>query len=120
MPVLHVTNGDSTVPALVQTGLVDDVLVWRDVLHEGPVPDVADGELRRLRAAFLGAPEEDFAERDRRLDGARDGDYVLWFEADLYDQLQVLQVLSQLHALAVPAERVTLICIGEHVGFTHF
>jgi len=39
---LHVTNGDATVPGLLGTGLMDSVLPWRDVRHEGPVSDVPD------------------------------------------------------------------------------
>jgi hypothetical protein len=46
----------------------------------------------------------------------RDGEYVLWFEADLYDQLQIAEILARLADLGVPAERITLICIGEHAG----
>ena len=50
----------------------------------------------------------------------RDGRYVLWFEADLYDQLQIIEILSRLSDLAVPASRITLICIGEYPGIAHF
>lgn len=124
---LHVTNGDCT--DLAGTGLVDRSLVWFDVLHEGPVPAVGDDELRRIRAAHLtaadpaGASEfalRRFRERDHTLDAARDGTYVLWFEADLYDQLQIVQILARLAALGVPADQITLICIGEHPGIAHF
>ena len=45
---------------------------------------------------------------------------VLWFEADLYDQLQLVQVLARLAGLGVDPGRVTLICIGEHLGIAHF
>jgi hypothetical protein len=124
---LHLTNGDATVPGLRATGLAGEILPWRDVLHEGPVPAVPDGELRRIRAAFLAGEHADeagigaeFARRDRILAEHRDGDYVLWFEADLYDQLQLVQILATLRELAVPAERITVICIGEHLGFAHF
>ena len=48
------------------------------------------------------------------------GEYVLWFEADLYDQLQLVQILARLRTLDVPAERITLICVGEHLGIAHF
>ena len=61
-----------------------------------------------------------FAERDRTLAANRDGEYVLWFEADLYDQLQIIQILDRLADLDVPAERITLICIGEHPGIARF
>jgi hypothetical protein len=125
---LHVTNGDSTEVTLRETGLAPRIVVWRDVLHEGPVPAVSDAELRDTRALFLaGADGADvdaarrlFEERDRTLGGGRDGEYVLWFEADLYDQLQLAQILARLAELRVDPERITLICIGEHLGIAHF
>src|SRR5712691_3568758 len=123
---LHVTNGDST--DVKGTGLAERIVVWRDVLHEGPVPDVAPDELRRVRAGFLAGtpglsePEvlRGFVERDEALAAARDGDYVLWFEADLYCQLQLTEILARLAELAVPPERITLICIGEYPCIAHF
>jgi hypothetical protein len=127
LPTLHLTNGDATVPQLLATGLVERVLPWRDVLHEGPVPNVPDAELRRLRVAFLSGEDAadvgiaaEFAERDRMLDAHRKGEYILWFEADLYDQLQIVQILARLSELAVAPEAITLICIGEHAGIAHF
>jgi hypothetical protein len=126
---LHVTNGDSTADSLLRTTLVERIVVWRDVLHEGPVPEVADAQLRDVRLRFLtGADREagmdperrDFEKRDAALAAGRDGEYVLWFEADLYDQLQIAQILARLAELRVPAERITLICIGEYLGIAHF
>ncbi|MEU0883713.1 hypothetical protein ABZ345_34350 [Lentzea sp. NPDC005914] len=119
---LHVSNGDATdVPA-------EQVLYWRDSLHEGPVPAVGPEELRRVRADFLVESGVDdraeglamFAERDQTLEAAKDREYVLWFEADLYDQLQIIQILDRLAGLGVPAERITLICIGEYPGIARF
>src|SRR5262245_17077209 len=123
---LHVSNGDAT--DVSGTGLASRVLYWRDALHDGPVPAVEPEELRRIRADFLAQTFSidrvecmaQFAERDRVLEANRDGEYVLWFEADLYDQLQIIQVLSRLAELGVPAARITLICIGEHAGLPHF
>ena len=123
---LHISNGDST--DLAGTGLARHILYWRDVLHEGPVPAVRPQELRRIRAAFLRHADADdrgeglemFAERDRIVEAHRDRDYVLWFEADMYDQLQIIQILARLADLEVPAEHITLICIGEHPGFARF
>ena len=71
-----------------------DALPWRDALHEGPV--VTDGRTRR--AEFLGVDEARVRGARRMLD-AHEGDYVLWFEADLYDQLQIAEILA-------PAARV--------------
>src|SRR5690242_11209090 len=123
---LHISNGDATdVPG---TGLARRVVYWRDVLHEGPVPVVPSAELRRIRASFLtshhgvdraGAMRQ-LTERDEALEANRDGEYVLWFEADLYDQLQIAEILARLAGLGVPAGRITLICIGEHAGIARF
>jgi hypothetical protein len=116
---LHVSNGDAT--DLAGTGLAHRIVYWRDVLHDGPVPAVATEELRGIRGAFLGnGARETLAERDRELAANRDGDYVLWFEADLYDQLQIIQILDRLAELGVPAERIALICIGEHLDVARF
>jgi hypothetical protein len=123
---LHVSNGNAT--DLPGTGLAEQILYWRDVLHEGPVPAVGPEELRRIRAAFLleaGCDDRAegsamFAERDRALAANRHGAYVLWFEADLYDQLQIIQILDRLADLGVPARHITLICIGEHAGIARF
>ena len=113
--MLHVTNGDSTVPELSRALGGAPVIPWRDALHEGPVPDVPDDELRELRARFLGAPPELLRERDEALAAAEE--VTLWFEADLYDQLQIVQILAR---LTLPPERVRLACIGEHPGIARF
>jgi hypothetical protein len=125
---LHITNGDSVAGTLLETPFVERVLPWRDVLHEGPVPAVADDELRPIRATFLAedAPrdatsiERGLEERDRTVTANAGGQYVLWFEADLYDQLQLIQVLARLAELRVDPARIALICIGEHPGIAHF
>ena len=123
---LHISNGDATdVPG---TGLARRVIYWRDILHEGPVPEAAPAELRRIRAGYLTCCQRaghaealhQLTERDQALEANRDGEYVLWFEADLYDQLQIAEILARLAGLHVPAERITLICIGEHAGIAHF
>ena len=84
------------------------MLSWQDVLHEGPVPALPRQELLRTRARFLAgcgwggrqALLSSLERRDRQLlEALRDGvQVVLWFEHDLYDQLQLLDVLALAHA----------------------
>jgi Domain of unknown function (DUF1835) len=128
-PLLHVTNGDSVGQSLTESGLGGNVLVWRDVLHDGPVPGtVTAEELRSIRARYIAdhwGPQydevlHDFMERDRTLLQAGSGEYILWFEADLYDQLQLIQVLAMLRKHGVDPKRIHLICIGEHQEIAHF
>lgn len=119
------TNGDSTVAGLRQGGVAGEVLPWRDVLHEGPVPALAPAALARVRARFLasaaGIPMQatyrELRDRDRLL-AAAGGEVVLWFEADLYDQLQLIQVLDRL-GRERPRE-LTLVAVGEYPGIAHF
>ena len=104
--MLHVTNGDSAAGGLARSGLAGEVLPWRDVLHDGPVPPDDDlAAFQRTRAQFIAGQDwaseqsvmDDFISRDSRLDRAMSEDeIVLWFEPDLYDQLQLIQILSRL------------------------
>ena len=122
--MLHVTNGESAAAGLRATGIGGDVLCWNDVLHEGPVPQTSSDGLRSIRARFLSGWGHDYervlrslTDRDARLArGAGREEVVLWFEHDLYDQLQLLQVLDQLASAAADWRRVHLICGNEYLG----
>jgi DNA-binding transcriptional MerR regulator len=125
--LLHVTNGESAGNTLRQTVLGGAVLPWQDALHEGPVPELSRRELLRVRAGFLAdcgwgrrqALLSSLERRDRQLlDALRDGvEVVLWFEHDLYDQLQLLDVLALAHAEGIAPE---LIVVGSFPGRPSF
>ena len=36
--MLFITNGDFAAGRIAASGLTGEILPWRDVLHEGPVP----------------------------------------------------------------------------------
>jgi hypothetical protein len=129
--MLHVTNGDIAAELIRDACLPGETLPWRDVLHEGPVPSgLDDAALRRVRAEFIAAsgwaPFEqvlaDFEQRDQTLARAlADGDEILlWFEHDLYDQLQLIQLLDRFSGHDRKTLRVELICIGEHPEIPRF
>lgn len=123
--LLHVTNGDAVVYAWRKGGLTGTHVPWRDVLHEGPVPaGLPLEETSRVRAVYLGGAghgnpiklQRDFAKRDAAI--ARFAEYdevVLWFEHDLYDQLQLLQILHYLDSRGA-AGRVHLIQTDDYLG----
>jgi hypothetical protein len=121
--LLHITNGDCAVAVLSQA-VSGTLLPWRDVLHEGPVPaGLSLDELSAERARFIAdAGWGDFPEvlktfRDRDAAFARAGTHdeiVLWFEHDLYDQLQLIQVLDGLADLRGPP--IALVCEAEYLG----
>jgi len=126
VPLLHVTNGDSTASTLRRTRLGGDVLAWRDVLHAGPVPAGSRRSVLAARAGFLAAAgfgdaaslAASLEERDRQLvEALRAGEVVLWFEHDLYDQLQLVDVLALVGADGGAAD---LIVVGSFPGRPSF
>src|SRR5712691_11825056 len=123
--MLHITNGHSV--GIPRTGIPGEVSYWLDVLHEGPVPaGLTLEQLSAVRAQFLadtgwGDPRSDFARRDAQLAGwARHEEIVLWFKHDLYDQLQLIQILDWFAARDLDKTKLRLICIGEFPGITRF
>jgi DNA-binding transcriptional MerR regulator len=122
---LHVTNGESAGNTLRQTSLGGAVLPWQDVLHEGPVPAGPRRNLLHARAAFLsgcgwGSQQAILASLDRRdrqlVQALRDRQQVvLWFEHDLYDQLQLVDVLALASSSAADAAP-ELIVVGSFPG----
>jgi DNA-binding transcriptional MerR regulator len=114
---LHVTNGESAASTLRTVSIEGVVLSWDDVLHVGPLA-FDPTESRRVRSRFLAeqgwgdaaAIEADLARRDELLAGAED--VVLWFEHDVVDQLQLLQILSQLG----PDTEIELVQTDHYLG----
>ncbi len=104
--ILNVTNGDATVDLMRQAAVPGDFLPWRDVLHEGPVPDgLSLRELSVVRSWFIARQgwtthadaRQKFTSRDNALLNFTTYDrLILWFESDLYDQLQLIQILAWL------------------------
>jgi hypothetical protein len=120
--MLHITNGDAAANVLRKAGITEPILAWRDVLHEGPVPGgLSLRELSKVRIDFIvecgwGRPEEtarQFDARDATLENSGpDTPVVLWFESDLYDQLQLCQVLAWYRDQSKPP-RVSLISSND-------
>ena len=113
-----ITNGDLAADALRTAYPGLPVLPWRDSLVDGPVqalPEEAfcDARARHLAYAFghdYGKVRAIFAARQQTFGGMAGGSdgIDLWFETDLYDQLQVLEILACLAGqTAHPPVRLT-------------
>ncbi len=127
---LHVANGHSTTETIARAGIPGTLSVWADALHEGPVPGgISDDELIAARARYLAGPDglvddvlAELREWERTLDTFGEYDeLVLWFEHDLFDQLNLIQVLDRLvdrraSSSSSSATRVSLISIGSFPG----
>lgn len=123
--LLVVTNGDSAAAKLALALPGVGVLPWRDMLHDGPVPaGLPLQELSGLRARWLASyldldPAETdaaFRERDARLAAVPPGTEVaVCVEHDLYDQLQLLQILAELAPRAGELQ-LTLAQADDYLG----
>ncbi|MGU3493131.1 hypothetical protein ACLBXM_03725 [Xanthobacteraceae bacterium A53D] len=125
MAKLIITNGDTAVERLRAGGIAGHLLPWRDMLHDGPVPgssslaQVADARSEFLAEALgleFDSVRADFAERDAQLEiHIAFREVQLWFEHDLFDQLQLIQLL---HFFALEPERlgVQIVQARDYIG----
>ena len=131
----HVANGSSTTGLIEAAGLAGTRSIWADVLYEGPVPGgLTDAQLLDVRERFLAGPAgvstTVWRGRNVTLDPANDlhewrtaiarhesyGELVLWFEHDLFDQLNLIQLLPWIREHLPPSKPVSLICIDSFPG----
>ncbi|MEO8258794.1 MAG: hypothetical protein ABI868_15700 [Acidobacteriota bacterium] len=123
---LHVANGTCATRLIESAGIPGRRSIWADPLDDGPVPGgLSDGELLDVRARHLAGkskPGEVDPVNDLRAwraviehQQAYD-ELVLWFEHDLFDQLNLVQILTWIRDRLDAAAAVSLICIGAFPG----
>jgi hypothetical protein len=129
--ILHVANGHSTTALIESSGVPGRTMIWADPLNDGPVPGhVPDDELVRIRAAFLAGQPEEIDEviadlsrwREDVDDQDRYDELVLWYEHDLFDQLNLIQLLAHLgsRTSSKPVSMVTIDSFAGHANFKGF
>jgi hypothetical protein len=124
----HVSNGDSLSSRIAAAGIPGSRSLWCDILHEGPVPaSLSHEQLCATRARYLAeygyGAYEDFSTAFREWQGAIDrpsyDELVLWFEHDLFDQLNLIQLLDRL-AERRPDARLSLVSIDQFANYQPF
>jgi hypothetical protein len=116
---LHVANGTCTTRLIEAAGLPGRYSLWADPLHDGPVPSgLNDAELLEVRMRHLAGPAAADPVNDLRQWRAaieRHETYdelVLWFEHDLFDQLNLVQALDWVRARVPEDKTLSLVSIG--------
>ena len=136
---LHVANGTSTTATIAAASIPGARSIWADPLYEGPVPsDLNDEEVLEVRRHYHTGPDDltwaAWGGPDSTLDPVNDmrewravierhdsyDELVLWFEHDLFDQLNLIQLLTWVRARVPSTKRVSLICIGSFPGRPDF
>ena len=123
---LHIVNGDYSRDILRRSNIHGTFLPWLDFLHEGPVPQGLNiSKLSKLRTEYISKKgladfsmvERSFKERDLLLSTHYKYEkIILWFEDDLHDQLQMIQVLSWFKHYLQKGIQLSLICTKTRLG----
>ena len=119
---LHITNGDSFTLRLQGLNLKGDIITWREMLCEGKTEtNVGSESFWKTRFDFLhktyNVSKSWFVEKTlkeyRSLCNHKQQDQiVLWFEYDLFCQINLLAVVSWLKTHRRHAE-ISLVCSGN-------
>ncbi len=123
---LNIVNGDACINIMKKAEIQGDFLPWLDFLHEGSVPAGLNlEELSLIRAKFISEYRvgefseiyNRFKERNNQLKEYREyNKIVLWFEHDLHDQLQLLQILDWFSTKNLKDIELTLIYSNNYLG----
>jgi len=125
---LHIVNGDNTATILSRTTIKGDVIVWREMLCEGPLDmDVGSDEFWKIRYDFyendLGIKKLDYFDKSIKeiikIEDLKEYDeVVLWFEFDLFCQVNLMALCSYLIKSYQKDIRYYLVCTGKDENST--
>lgn len=123
--VLHITNGDSFTERLQKLNLHGDIITWREMLCEGKtLTNVGSETFWKTRFEFLNKNykvskswfiEKTLKEYRSLCNHKQQDQIVLWFEYDLFCQVNMLAVISWLLTNRKYAE-ISLVCSGNEDG----
>ncbi len=128
--MLHIHNGDCTANIAKQASLPGEHFAFREALIEGPTPArLSSADWRRLRARHLSGAygvdqkkcEQELLEQEETLRKSREHDeVVLWFEHDLFCQVNLIYVLDWFARNTPDRAKLSLICINDFPGRNNF
>jgi len=120
--LLHITNGDSFTDRLKTLDLKGDIITWREMLCEGKtLATVGSESFWKTRYEFLHKNykvskswfiEKTLKEYRSLCNHKQQDQIVLWFEYDLFCQVNMLAVISWLLANRKYAQ-ISLVCSGK-------
>ena len=121
--MLHIYNGDSTADTAKKANIPGEHAVWREALVCGPTPGhFSEPEFIKVRANHLSEAyvvpiekcESDLQEQHQALASFSDHeDVVLWFEHDLFCQINLIYLLNWFAQEELGETKLSLICIDE-------
>lgn len=128
--MFHVHNGDCSAEIARRSSIPGEHFSWREALVVGPAPANRDvAEWLKLRARHLAEAygldpaevEKDLAAEEEQLRRSTEHDeVVLWFEHDLFCQINLIYLLNWFGDQSAAPANLSLICIGDFPGKQNF
>ena len=119
---LHITNGDSTTQYLQKLNFKGEIITWREMLCEGKTTtDVGSEGFWKTRFDFFQTSYKvtkkkfiDFTVKEYRnlCNQKQQEEIILWFEYDLFCQINMLAVISWLKKYR-KGRKISLVCSGK-------
>ncbi len=123
--ILHITNGDSTTGFLQSLNFKGDFITWREMLCEGKTSiDVGSEKFWKTRFDFLKSSYKvskrvfvDLTLKEYRslCQKKNQKEIVLWFEHDLFCQINMIALISWLKRYR-KGQKISLVCSGDVEG----
>ena len=123
---LHITNGDSTAEILKRTSIKGNIVVWREMLCEGPIcKEVGSDEFwmerynyfeKELEVSKLEYYDKTIKEIQKLEDVSGYSEVVLWFEFDLFCQVNLMALCTYLLKSFRKNTTYNLVCTGRIKG----
>jgi len=120
---LHIVNGDSTAQVLAKSFIHGDVIVWREMLCEGSLhKNIGSDEFWKTRYSYFESEvgvskleyfDKTIKEIQKIEDIANYKEVVLWFEFDLFCQVNLLALCTYLLKFYRKDITYSLICTGR-------
>lgn len=124
--VLHILNGDATLAIFKRTPLKGDCMVWREILSDGPADvNVGQGIFWAKRADFISQeyhiPKDEYFEKTvyefgRFKPWGQYDEIVLWFEFDLFCQINLAALGYYFFRRLSKLKKIALVCAGDPDG----
>ena len=104
--IYNILNGDSLAYAFPDTGIDGELVIFREALVDG---DLSGDNLRDFwitRAKHIGLTEEEYNDKvvkefNKIMKANRDSEFNLWFEYDLFCQVNMWFIISIINSLPV-------------------
>ncbi len=128
--MLHIHNGDSTAGTAKISTIPGEHFAFREALAGGPTPLMRDGgDWRKIRARHLSESygvdrqecELELEQQENKLASFSDHEeVVLWFEHDLFCQVNLLYLLHWFSQRQLDHTKLSLVCIDRFPGAPGF